>query len=103
MMRLAKGALALAVMTLFACSAFADEPPAYGGPSRARRAVAPRQVMRDYDVRPALVPDCWETFNATLLRCAPRAYVVPNDVVTLNQLDGMPTIVYKPYPYLFSW
>jgi hypothetical protein len=98
-MRLAQGAAALALLML-PLAASADEPGPYG--SRARR-VAGDRIVAGYRVQPLLVPDCSDTFHATLLRCAPRTYVVPQDADTLNQLNALPSRVAEPYPYLFSW
>jgi hypothetical protein len=103
MMRLAQGLAALAGLSLLPFSAFADEPPpGAAGPVRSGRVVVEREVEVRY-LNPNLVPDCWDQSGAVLLKCAPRAYVVPQDVATLNQLNAVPSRVVRPYPYLFSW
>jgi hypothetical protein len=73
------------------------------GGSRAERVVVQRDVIPAYTASPILVPDCEERWTATLLKCAPRAYVVPQDTNSLNQLNAVPARVVRPYPYLFSW
>jgi hypothetical protein len=93
----------LAAFTLLPLAALADEPPPSMGAPRAERVVVDRHVARAYEVRPGLVPDCSERYGTTLLKCAPRVYVPPRDVATLNQLNAIPTRVVRPYPYLFSW
>jgi hypothetical protein len=99
-MKMGCKALALAIMALLPCSAFADEP----GPANAPRArVVKRTVVRTTVRTPLLVPDCFETWNSKLLKCAPRVYVRNDDISTLNQLDALPTRVMRPYPYLFDW
>jgi hypothetical protein len=103
MMRLAQGLTALAGLSLLPFAAFADEPPpSAAGPARSARVVVEREVATGY-FNPGLVPDCWEQYGATLLKCAPRAYAAPQDVATLNQLNAVPSRVVRPYPYLFSW
>ena len=97
-MRLAQGAVAAALaLVMLPSGASADEPGPYG--SRARR----DRVVAGYRVQPLLGPDCSDTFHETLLRCAPRTYVLPQDADTLNQLNALPSRVAEPYPYLFSW
>ena len=93
-------ALVLAMATLLPCAVLADEPGIASAPRhRAVKRVAVRSVVRV----PLLVPDCYETWHADLLKCAPRTFVATDDVVTLNQLDAVPSRVRKPYPSLFSW
>jgi hypothetical protein len=99
-MKVGYKALVLAVATLLPCAVLADEPGIASAPRhRAVKRVAVRSLVRV----PLLVPDCYETWHADLLRCAPRTYVPTNDVVTLNQLDAVPSRVTTPYPSLFSW
>jgi hypothetical protein len=99
-MKPVKGALALTALLALIVPAQADEPgAALDRYPRARRIVVERTIVARY----GLVPACWETFYTTLLACAPRVYVYPNDLATLNELDAPPSRVRKPYPYLFSW
>jgi hypothetical protein len=99
-MKVAHKALALAIFACLPFAAHADEPAFSDG---ARPRVANRTVVRSAVTRPFLVPDCSETINVTLLKCAPRVYVRGDDLATLNQLNALPTRVTRPYPYLFSW
>jgi len=99
-MKLACKALATAMVAFLPCSVLADEP----GPANAPRArVVHRTVTRAVIRTPLLVPDCFETWNSKLLKCAPRVYVRNDDIATLNQLDALPSRVMRPYPSLFSW
>jgi hypothetical protein len=93
-------ALVLAMAALLPCAALADEP---GIASTPRHRVVKRVAVRTVVRAPLLVPDCFETWRADLLRCAPRVYVRNDDVATLNQLDTLPARVTTPYPSLFSW
>ena len=52
---------------------------------------------------PLLTPYCLQTFNSTLLKCAPRADVYMDEVTALNQLNAVPSRVRTPYPSLFMW
>jgi hypothetical protein len=100
-MRLRQALIALSALMLSPIGAYADEP---GAPSaRSGRAAIKRQVVSEYAARPGLVPSCLETFNSTLLECAPRALVRPVDLATLNELNALPSRTPRPYPYLFSW
>jgi hypothetical protein len=99
-MKVARKVLAIAIFASLPFAAQADEP---GFSDRSRVRGVERTVTRSVHTDPLLVPDCAETFNATLLKCAPRAYVRGDDLATLNQLNTIPTRVTRPYPYLFSW
>lgn len=98
-MRIAK-ALAIGIVALVPGSVLADEPGMSAAPRT--RAVA-RTVVRTAVRQPLLVPDCVETWNAKLLKCAPRVFVRGDDLATLNQLDTLPSRERTPYPSLFSW
>jgi hypothetical protein len=99
-MNVARKVLAIAVFTGLPFAAQADEP---GFSDRARTRGVERTLTRSVPSYPLLVPDCAETMNVTLLKCAPRVYVRGDDLETLNQLNAVPTRVTRPYPYLFSW
>ena len=94
-MKLVPLTLAIAALTALSGVALADEP---GYSTR----VVKRTVVRTVPAHPLLQPDCFETGNSVLLKCAPQTYV-PLDDVVLNQLDTIPSRVVRPYPYLFSW
>jgi hypothetical protein len=102
-MRRAQGIAALAVLTLLPISALADEPAVGASPTRAKRVYVEREVVHEPEIRYGLTPDCFDQFGATLLECAPRVYVAPQDLATLNALNTVPSRVVRPYPYLFSW
>jgi hypothetical protein len=99
-MKVARKVLAIAIFTGLPFAAQADEP---GFSDRARTRGVERTLIRSVPSYPLLVPDCAETFDATLLKCAPRTYARGDDLATLNQLNTVPTRVTRPYPYLFSW
>jgi hypothetical protein len=99
-MKMGCKALALAIITLLPCAASADEPGVTSAP-RARR--VEHTVTRNAVRTPLLVPDCFETWNSKLLKCAPRVFVPRDDLAVLNQLDGLPSRVSTPYPSVFSW
>jgi hypothetical protein len=99
-MNVARKFLAIAIFTGLPFSVQADEP-AFSEGSRTR--TVNRAMTRQVVSQPLLVPDCAETMNVTLLKCAPRVYVRGDDLTTLNQLNAVPTRVTRPYPYLFSW
>jgi hypothetical protein len=96
-----RAAIALSALMLAPFPTHADEPGTLG--SRSGRVVVKRQVVSEYVAGPGLVPDCRETFNSTLLQCAPRVYVRPLDLATLNELNALPPRRVRPYPYIFSW
>jgi hypothetical protein len=99
-MRPVNGALVLVGLLALPIPAQADEPGvALSRYPHARRVVVERPIV----TYRRLVPACWETIYATLLACAPRVYVYPSDLGTLNELDAPPSRVRRPYPYLFSW
>jgi hypothetical protein len=96
-MAIAAGVIAVAAMP---AASFADEP----GPLPRR--ASPRvfqETAQSYEVVPRLAPDCHETWNAALLRCAPRVRVKADDLATLNALNALPSRVPPPYPQLFAW
>jgi len=102
--KLMKVRLALAVgvfaVAALPAASFADEPGPL--PRRAGTRVI-EEAARSYQVVPRIAPDCHETWNATLLRCAPRVLVKADDLATLNALNALPSRVRPPYPELFAW
>jgi hypothetical protein len=99
-MKMGCKALALAIVTLLPCAALADEPGYSSGP---RTRIVNRAAVRTVVRAPLLVPDCFETWNSSLLKCAPRTFVPRDDIEVLNQLDTLPARVTTPYRSLFSW